>query len=129
MYIHHIGVITKDINKSINIYLKLNYKIIKGIVYDQVQNNNILLLTDQNNNMIELIEPLNEKSSIYNFNEGYHHICYEVHNKENFKENFKKLKIGKIFTPYISAPAFDNRKVLFACLNDNSFVEFILLRS
>ena len=63
---------------------------------------------------------------IYNFKDGYHHICYEVEESDTFTEEFKALKIGKIFTPKIKAPAINNRFVLFACLTNGMFVEFLL---
>jgi len=49
-----------------------------------------------------------------------------VDNRENFREIFKERGIGKIFTRDLIAPALDNRCVVFACLKNGMFVEFIL---
>lgn len=95
---------------------------------DNVQQNRVVFLQNQNNK-IELLEPLNEKSSIYHFKEGYHHICYEVENEDAFFKNFKQLKIGKIFMKPIQAPAIDNREIVFAYLTNGTFVEFLRLNS
>ena len=84
-----------------------------------------MVFLQSQNHKIELIEPLNEKSSIYHFKEGYHHICYEVDDREAFLYDFKQLKIGKIFTKPIQAPAIDNREIVFACLTNGTFVEFL----
>ena len=43
-----------------------------------------------------------------------------------YAEKFKDMKIGKIFTQPIVAPALNNRKVVFACLQNGTFIEFIL---
>ena len=124
MIVHHLGIIVKNLEKNITLYIKLGYDQVSDIVVDNVQQNRVVFLQNQNHK-IELIEPLNENSSIYHFKEGYHHICYEVENKDAFFENFKQLKIGKIFTKPMQAPAIDNREIVFACLTNGTFVEFL----
>ena len=124
MKVHHTGIIVKDLEKNVILYTKLGYDVVSNIVVDNVQQNRVVFLQNQNHK-IELIEPLNEKSSIYHFKEGYHHICYEVDDREAFLYDFKQLKIGKIFTKPIQAPAIDNREIVFACLTNGTFVEFL----
>ncbi len=124
MKVHHTGIIVKDLEKNVILYTKLGYDVVSNIVVDNVQQNRVVFLQNQNHK-IELIKPLNEKSSIYHFKEGYHHICYEIENKNAFFENFKQLKIGKIFTKPMQAPAIDNREIVFACLTNGTFVEFL----
>ena len=124
MKVHHTGIIVKDLEKNVILYTKLGYDEVSNIVVDNVQQNRVIFLQNQNHK-IELLEPLNEKSSIYHFKEGYHHICYEVESPHSFMEDFKRLKIGKIFTKPMQAPAIDNRKIVFACLTNGAFVEFL----
>lgn len=124
MKVHHTGIIVKNLEKNITIYIKLGYDQVSDIVVDNVQQNRVVFLQNQNHK-IELIEPLNENSSIYHFKEGYHHICYEIENKDAFFENFKQLKIGKIFMKSIQAPAINNCEIVFACLTNGTFVEFL----
>ena len=124
MKVHHTGIIVKDLEKNVILYIKLGYKQVSDIVVDNVQQNRVVFLQNQNHK-IELIEPLNEKSSIYHFKEGYHHICYEVDDREAFLYDFKQLKIGKIFTKPMLAPAIGNREIVFACLTNGTFVEFL----
>lgn len=126
MKVHHIGVITKNLKRSIQIYCHLGYVVRDKIVEDKRQWNCVVLMTTNFSPYIELIEPINEMSSIYNFDEGYHHICYEAERGEDIIEKIKEMKIGKIFTKPIIAPALDNRKVVFACLQNGTFIEFIL---
>jgi catechol 2,3-dioxygenase-like lactoylglutathione lyase family enzyme len=118
------GIIVRDLKKNIDIYTNLGYDQVSEIVVDNIQHNRVVFLQTQYHS-IELIEPLNEKSSIYHFKEGYHHICYEIENATSFLEDFKKLKIGKIFSKPMSAPAINNRNIVFACLTNGTFVEFL----
>lgn len=126
MKVHHIGVITKNLKRSIQIYCRLGYVIRDKIFEDKRQWNCVVLMTANFSPYIELIEPINEMSSIYNFDEGYHHICYESEPGEDIIPKFKSMRIGKIFTKPIIAPALGNREVVFACLQNRTFVEFIL---
>ena len=126
MRIHHIGVIVNNIQKSIEIYKKIKFTQISDIIYDDYQKIKVCFIMSKENNLrIELIESVSTDSSIHNFKEGYHHICYEV-SSNNFIDEFKRLKIGKIFTKSLQATALNNRKVVFGCLNNKTFIEFLL---
>ena len=126
MKLNHIGIIVKNIDKSINLYAKLGYSYSSRIIKDYVQNNRIALLQSDSLPDIELIEPMDENSSVYNFKEGYHHMCYESEIGEDIICKFRDMRIGKIFTPPIVAPALDGRKVVFACLQNCTFTELII---
>lgn len=126
MRVHHIGIIVKDIEQSLSLYSMMGYKKRGDILVDYIQNNYIVFLQSESSPALELIMPINKSSSVYNCKEGYHHICYEHEIGEDFLETFKQLKIGKIFTNPIRAPAIDNRKVVFAFLRNRVLVEFLL---
>ena len=126
MLINHIGIIVTDLHRSVHIYSKLGYVLHNDIKQDNIQDNRIAIMKSQFSPNIELIEAVNESSSIYNAKKGYHHICYEAEPGEDIIQKFKNLKIGKIFTPPIVAPALNNRKVVFACLRNGTLIEFIL---
>ena len=127
MKIHHIGIIVTNIQKNIELYSNIGYFQQSEIVYDHIQNNKIVFIQNiYSSQTIELIEPINENSTVYNFKKGYHHICYDVSNQKNFLSEFNKLKIGKIFTSPINAPAINNRLIVFALLKNNTFIEFLL---
>lgn len=125
MKANHIGIISNDIKRDKKVYEKLGYSVIADII-DDVQNNWITIMRANNSIDIELIMAINENSSVRNAVTGYHHICYEAEPGEDIIQKFKNLKIGKIFTPPIVAPALNNRKVVFACLQNGTFIEFIL---
>lgn len=126
MKVHHIGLIVKDIGKNINIYEQLGYIRISDITIDNNQNIKVAFIqSGDKTQTLELIESIDETSSIYRFKDGYHHICYETDSGDNFIEGFKKLKIGKIFTKPIQAPAISNRNIAFGCLNNGMFIELL----
>ena len=129
MRIHHIGIIVSDLNKSVSIYTRLGFVLFDCIKEDVIQNNRVAIMKAKFSPFVELIEPVGKSSSVFNFKDGYHHICYEVDLDDDITKEFKKMKIGKIFTPPIIAPALNNRKVVFACLRSGEFVEFILPES
>lgn len=79
-------------------------KILKIICLKTLKN--LQMLKDDKNNKIELIKPMNEKSSVANSNLGIHHLAFTTDNEEEFLRLLKENKFGKIFTPYIEAPGY-----------------------
>ena len=125
--IHHIGIKVSDLEKSRTLYQKLGYVEKAPPVEDLIQNNRIQFVISADQTLtLEFIEPLNPSSSVFGFPDGYHHICYDVSAEPVFLQAFQRLHIGKIFTQPIIAPAIDDRKVVFALLNNKTFVEFLL---
>lgn len=124
MKIHHVGIVCSDISKTIYLYEKIGYELQGDIVIDNHQNNKIAFLSNGLPPLLELVEPMDFTSTVANCKEGYHHICYEV--EDDFVETFRRLKVGKIFTGELVAPAINNRKVIFAYLKNKTLVEFIL---
>lgn len=122
---HHVGIKVSQLEKNIELYTKLGYQQVSPITVDKIQNNKIVFLENQSHR-VELIESLNEKSSIFHFKDGYHHICYEAEHDEDIIKAFKEERIGRVFTKPIVAPALENRKVVFACLQNGIFIELIL---
>ena len=75
MYIHHKGIIVSNIEKSIAIYNNLGYCQNSEPVIDNVQFNKIVFLSSPNDSRnTELIEYIDERSSICHFKCRYHHI-------------------------------------------------------
>lgn len=112
---HHIGIVVKDIDRDMDIFGQLGYKACSQVTIDGVQNNRIIFLENSTSSQrIELIEPLNGGSTVRNFKPGIHHICYEVEQEGDFREAFREMGIGKIFTQDMAAPALDGRRVVFA---------------
>ncbi len=125
MRINHIGIITNNIDSDVMLYQRMGYKIVNRVV-DIIQMNKIAIIRKVESPDIELIEAVNEKSTIRNFKKGYHHICFESESGEDIVTIFNCMKVGKIFTQPIIAPALGGRSVVFACLYNGCFIELIL---
>lgn len=124
--VHHLGIKVKGIEKSLEIYEGLGYVQSSDIVLDTIQNNRIVFLRDREGiQILELIEPMDIRSSVSGFEDGYHHICYEVEGAY-FKDRFECMRIGKIFAGPVTVPAIQGRKAWFGCLNNGMFIEFLL---
>ena len=126
--INHIGIVVKNIEQYVNdsIYPKIN-----KIVIDPIQHSKMGLIKIGNNSTdIELIEPLNSKSTTYNYLKktggGYHHICYETNNEKALYFFLKKQNIKIIYGP-VEALLFNNNKVVFGYTKNREIVEFLIL--
>lgn len=125
MRIHHVGIVVRDIDKSIQIYTKIGYSVQCDVIDDH-QKCRIVFMDCRAAPKIELIKPLNTEAAVYNYGAGYHHICYEAEQGEDMLKVFRQMKIGKIFTKPVSAVAIDDREIIFACLTNGTLVELIL---
>ncbi|MBC2580264.1 VOC family protein [Clostridium sp. DJ247] len=126
MKLNHIGIVIKNMEKSLVLYKKMGYILITDIIIDNIQNNKLVFLKNVlTGEKIELIQPINEKSTVFNSKCGYHHICYEVEDIDNYIKEFRKNKLGIVFTNKIIAPAFNNKMVIFVYLKNDTIVEFL----
>lgn len=126
MKFNHVGIRVNDLEKSILIYENLGYSLVQDICDDIIQNNRLAFLKNiSTGEVIELIQPIDSNSTVINSKQGYHHICYEVKCIDEFIKEFKKKKIGVVFTRKIKAPAFNNRNIIFAYLKNDTIVEFL----
>ncbi len=121
---HHIGIISKNIEQDRDIYIELGYRQMGEIIDDPIQHNRLLFL-EKDGDQIELIQAKNEQSTVANCKEGIHHFCYEVDNIEREIAHIKEKKLGLVFTKVMEAPAFDNRKIVFAYLKTKVIVEIL----
>ncbi len=78
MKIHHLGLVTQDVEEALRI-LGLTREAISETVYDPVQKNNLhFIQLSENNLWLELVEPVAENASTHNFARkngiGLHHL-------------------------------------------------------
>ena len=93
MKLHHIGIVVKNIQKSLgelNQYLNFESTTVPSLVGSQKVN---ICFLKTNNVFLELIEPAQENSPISDFVKkggGYHHLCFEVDDIHLELEKVKK---------------------------------------
>lgn len=125
MELHHIGYIVPNAEdpSEINPGLRLI-----GSVIDPLQEAKICLYKNQQDELIELIQPLNEKSPVWNFLKkngmGFHHHCYSC-SVEEMVNYAKTNELVKIRGP-IDAALFPDKKVIFYITKSEAITEFIL---
>ena len=128
MKLHHIGIIVSSIEEESAIYGFLGYQKDGSITEDTVQNNRILFLWHPDSKeCIELIEPMNQQSSVINLPKGLAHLCYQVDNLDTAIAHIHNNKIGKVFTQKLCAPAIGNSEIVFVYFKNKSIIELVEL--
>jgi len=106
---HHIGIATKDINKTFQ-WIQVNFKVLKFSkkIYDPNQKAYLMFITTQDVNIElisgEIVEKLIKK------NITYYHICYEV---EDIHKAIHSINGSMLISNPAPAPLFEQRKVAF----------------
>jgi methylmalonyl-CoA/ethylmalonyl-CoA epimerase len=99
---HHIGIATRNIEKSSKIYSKLGYTV-SEIKVEPTQNVRIAFLFKTGDPMIELVEPLTDDSPISRIVKQSgttpYHTCYEVDDIEKSSEELEELNFRLLFEP------------------------------
>jgi len=127
MKFHHIGIATKNIEKSAQSYALLGYK--KGeIINDPLQKVNLCFLEKKDFPIIELVSPADISSPVNTILKKNgtipYHTCYEVIDLEENINFFKKNKFIVIVKP-TAAVAFGNRRVCFLFNKGTGLIELL----
>lgn len=129
MKIHHLGVVTSNVEEALKIF-GLTRSDIKETVYDPNQDNNLHFIhLEQNNLWLELVEPMSEKASTHKFAKkheiGLHHIAREQ-NLQEAEEQFQKMEGAFPLGRYaIDVKSFGGKiKTLFIAIK-GLIVEFV----
>ncbi len=126
MKINHLGIVVKNIEKSLKTYLEdYGYRQESSILDIENQKVRVVLLSNEDNIKVELIEPYDEDSPSYNalkHGGGLNHICYEVENFEEFLDKYK----SKIVRSPRPAPEeyFDGGRTFFI-FRKGELIEFL----
>lgn len=125
MNLHHIGYVVTNASDQNLVNPALH---LLTTVEDEIQGAKICLYKNQQNELIELIEPLDEGSPVWNFLQKHpntvHHSCYEISDEE-LKKHVEENHLVKIMGP-VPAEIFNNRMVVFYVTRDRELLEFIL---
>ena len=123
MKIHHLGIVTTNVCDTLNV-LGLQQDCIVEVIEDTNQMNRLhFIFIEENNLWIELVEPMDETSSTYNFARknavGLHHIAFTNQNLEKLKsELVARPQIYPLGSYQIEVRSFGGKiRTLFAAFN------------
>ena len=127
LILHHIGIATHDLQKSILAFSNLGYKS-ENIIVDPIQNVKICFLEKEDSPLLELVSSIYNEGPVNNIvskvGTTAYHFCYLTDNIENTINEFKKQKFKLIVKPVI-AIAFNNRKICFMHNQSTGLIEFL----
>ncbi len=117
MKLHHVGIVVPKIKESIGeISHFIKFETIGAIMPVGSQKVNVCLLK-AGEPFIELIEPVEKDSPVYDFANkggGIHHICFEVNDIHLQLAEMEKKGAAVLVRPVIG---FENRLIAFVDLN------------
>lgn len=112
---HHIGYAVNSIEKT-SVYYTEEGWILSEIYSDTIQNTKIAFLFKNSFPLIELVEPIDDKSPVVKTLDKMgvtpYHVCYEVDDIEIAISNLKKKRFIPLFKP-VEAIALENRKICY----------------
>ena len=126
--IHHIGYLIKSVEKSVEQFNSLGYRIVSDIGgYDNYRKAEIIFM-EKDGYLIELVSPVSQDSSVYNLMTHYknspYHICYESDEYDN--DLIAMNKPGWIIIEdSLPAPALGNRRVSFFYASNVGIIELL----
>ena len=127
MRLHHVGVITGNLEGSTNFYTSLGYA--ASVIYvDPLQNARIVLMQKAHEPLIELIAPDSPESPaaswIQRIAVGPYHTCYEVDDLEAMVAFLRRHRLFPVIKP-VPAVAFDMRRVVFLWGENSGLLELL----
>ena len=131
MKINHIGVVVKNIEKSVEYYRAyFEFEQVSTIYDDFNQKVRIAFVKPPNQDFkLELIEPLTEDSPVMNAlirGGGLNHVCYEVQDI-NHAICLLRDKGSKLISGPTPAVAFRNKSIAFLYTKQGDIIELLEL--
>lgn len=125
---HHIGYVTDNITNTSSVYLQAGYQV-SPVIEDSVQRVKICFLIKDNSPKIELVEPIDECSSVNKILKGSgvapYHVCYEV---DDINLALDELVDTQGYIPLfrpVEAIAMDNKLICFLYKKEIGFIELV----
>ncbi len=130
--IHHVGIAVPSIEKALKFHIEaLGMKQITEIVYDELQNVKVVLLSPEHEehekySYVELVESVGSSpvDQILKQRNRLYHYCIEVEDLENALENARK-EHAIIVLPPTPAKLFNGRKIAFIWTPAQYLLEFL----
>lgn len=127
MHIHHYGLATKNLERSMEVFRSLGYQVSEP-VFDLVQQVKVAFVFREGEHPIELVcdsEAGGPTSGILSkVGSGLYHICYEV---DNMKQMITTLRHRGFLLRHkpVKATAFDGRRIAWLYNRDIGLVELL----
>jgi catechol 2,3-dioxygenase-like lactoylglutathione lyase family enzyme len=127
MRLHHVGVITGNLEGSINFYTSLGYAA-SAIYADPMQKARIVLMQRAHEPLVELIAPESPESPaarwIQRIVVGPYHTCYEVDDLEAMMAFLRSHRLFPVIKP-VPAVAFNMRRIVFLWGESSGLLELL----
>ena len=128
--VHHIGYLTKKLEKSRDQFLALGYTVEKPSKYDEIRDINIEFLM-KDGYRVELIEPAGKESRMYPLLKTYrntpYHICYEVKDIDAAVSELEEMRY-QVIDPPETAPCIDGAPVAFLMHRSMGIIELVEIK-
>ena len=130
MKLHHVGIVTEDIESGIQRYRAMfGFETVTEVVDDPVQKVSVVLLSgsEPDSVPVELIAPLAEDSpvsKILKSNVRLYHLCFLVEDIEEALKNFRSQGAIIISGP-VPAELFEGKRIAFVYSPDKYVVELL----
>ena len=132
MRLHHIGYLVPSIEGAIESFVSLGFLKHSRVVKDEERQVFISFLSDANHTLVELIQPVDERSPVFPLmvrqGPGTYHLCFSIpqSQKASTLSMLKALRFvpaGKI----APAPACENQEVGFFYSNKIGLIELLFI--
>jgi methylmalonyl-CoA/ethylmalonyl-CoA epimerase len=127
---HHVGYAVADIHAYLRDFLMPLFEplSISEPVPDPIQHVTVCFVTMQGGTVIELVEPLGDKSPVSGIvgssRGGVYHLCYEVEDLEEQVKRFRLKGCLPLGRP-VPAAAFGGRRIVFLMTPQRDLIEFV----
>ena len=115
MEFHHVGIAVHSIDETAKWYVGLGYRLTETIE-DPIQNVRIAFLKREDSPLLELVQPVDKTSPVYNILKkvgvSAYHFCYEIADLQKAIEDLESQDFRLLVEP-VQAIAFNNRKISF----------------
>jgi len=125
---HHIGYVTGSIEKTSALYRSAGYRVSETTI-DPIQQTKICFLSKEGSPDIELIEPVDENSSVNkvlkkNGGTAPYHVCYETDDVNRDFDALLALGYIPLFRP-VEAAALDDKLICYFYKQEIGFIEIV----
>jgi methylmalonyl-CoA/ethylmalonyl-CoA epimerase len=130
MKLHHVGIVTDDIESAIRHHKELfGFVPLTEVVDDSVQKVSVVMLSgpEEDSVPVELIAPLSDDSPVSQILKGkarLYHLCFLVENIEEALRNFRGHGAIIISGP-VPAELYEGKRIAFVYTPDKYVVELL----